>query len=75
MEYDIYVKISSEDVHTLGYIVEVEDNLVNMRKYENGLLRILTTEGLKEEVLDFLNELKYMIPLEIVEIRVNNGDI
>ncbi len=75
MEYDIYVKISSEDVHTLGYIMEVEDNLVNMRKYKDGLLRILTTDGLKDEVLDFLNELKHFIPLEIVEIRVNDGDI
>ncbi|AEH51278.1 DUF4911 domain-containing protein [Pseudothermotoga thermarum] len=75
MEYDIYVKMAREDVHTLGYIVEAEDNLVNIRKYENGLLRILTTEGLKDEVLDFLNELKNFIPLEVVDVRVNNGDI
>lgn len=75
MEYDVYLKIKSEDVHKLGYILEVEDNLVNMRKYEKGMLRILVPGDLLQELLDFLNSVKEHVNFEIVEYRENDGRI
>ncbi|MFN3283933.1 MAG: DUF4911 domain-containing protein [Pseudothermotoga sp.] len=75
MEYDVYLRIKREDVHKLGYILEVEDNLVNMRKYENGLLRILVPADLLRELLDFLGSVKEHINFEIVELRENDGRI
>ncbi|WP_041082224.1 DUF4911 domain-containing protein [Thermotoga profunda] len=75
MEYDLYLRINSEDVHKLGYILEVEDNMVNMRKYENGLLRILVPADLLEDLLNFLNSVKEHIEFEIVECKENDGHI
>ncbi len=75
MEYDVYLRIKREDVHKLGYILEVEDNLVNMRKYEDGLLRILVPADLLQELLDFLGSVKEHINFEIVELRENDGHI
>ncbi|HEY8540891.1 MAG TPA: DUF4911 domain-containing protein [Pseudothermotoga sp.] len=75
MEYDLYLRINSEDVHKLGYILEVEDNMVNMRKYENGLLRILVPADLLEDLLNFLNSVKEHIEFEIVECKENDGRI
>lgn len=75
MEYDVYLRINSEDVHKLGYILEVEDNLVNMRKYDQGLLRILVPADLLEELLDFLGSVKEHINFEIVGCRENDGRI
>ncbi len=75
MEYDLYLKIKSEDVHKLGYILEVEDNMVNMRKYENGLLRILVPADLLKDLLEFLESVREHVNFEIVDYRENDGHI
>ena len=73
MEYDVYLRIDRERVHDLSYIVEVEDNLVNIRKYENGLLRLIVPADLKEDLLDLLEGVKSVVPLEVERIEVNPG--
>ena len=73
MEYDVYVRIDKEKVHDLSYIIEVEDNLTNVRKYENGLLRLIVPADLKDDLLELLEGVKEMVPLEIERIEVNPG--
>ncbi|MGJ8454107.1 DUF4911 domain-containing protein [Pseudothermotoga sp. U03pept] len=75
MEYDLYLRINKEDVHKLGYILEAEDNLVNLRKYEDGLLRILVPGDLLEDLLSFLETVKDHIDFEIVSCKKNDGRI
>jgi len=75
MEYDVYLKMDSNDVHTLSYILEVEDNLLNMRKYENGVLRILVPAGLLDELLNFLQNVKDYVKFELLDVRLNRGTI
>lgn len=75
MEYDVYLKMDSNDVHTLSYILEVEDNLLNMRKYENGVLRILVPAGLLDELLNFLQNVKDYLKFELLDVRLNRGTI
>ncbi len=73
MEYDVYIKIDREKVHDLSYIIEVEDNLTNVRKYENGLLRLIVPADLKDDLLQLLEGVKEMVSLEIERIEVNPG--
>ncbi len=75
MEYDVYLKMDSNDVHTLSYILEVEDNLLNMRKYENGVLRILVPADLLDELLNFLQNVKDYVKFELLNVRLNRGTI
>jgi len=75
VEYDVYLKMDSNDVHTLSYILEVEDNLLNMRKYENGVLRILVPADLLDELLNFLHNVKNCVKFELVDVRLNRGII
>ncbi|MEJ5229184.1 MAG: DUF4911 domain-containing protein [Pseudothermotoga sp.] len=75
MEYDLYLRINKEDVHKLGYILEAEDNLVNLRKYENGLLRILVPSDLLEDLLSFLETVKGHVDFEIIDCKKNDGRI
>jgi len=71
----VYLKMDSNDVHTLSYILEVEDNLLNMRKYENGVLRILVPADLLDELLNFLQNVKYYVKFELLDVRLNRGTI
>lgn len=73
MEKDILIKIDKEKVHILSYILESEDNLVNVRKYENGILRIIVPNDLVEKLLILLEDLKNKIGFEIIEIKENSG--
>jgi len=75
MEYDVYLKMDSNDVHTLSYILEVEDNLLNMRKYENGVLRMLVPADLLDELLNFLQNVKDYVKFELLDVRLNRGTI
>lgn len=75
MEYDVYLKMNSDDVHTLSYILEVEDNLLNMRKYQNGLLRILVPADLLDQLLGFLQNVRSYVNFELVDVRLNRGII
>jgi hypothetical protein len=67
--------MDSNDVHTLSYILEVEDNLLNMRKYENGVLRILVPADLLDELLNFLQNVKDYVKFELLDVRLNRGTI
>jgi len=71
----VYLKMDSNDVHTLSYILEVEDNLLNMRKYENGVLRILVPADLLDELLNFLQNVKDYVKFELLDVRLNRGTI
>lgn len=75
MEYDVYLRMNSDDVHTLSYILEVEDNLLNMRKYQNGLLRILVPADLLDQLLGFLQNVRSYVNFELVDVRLNRGII
>ncbi|MCD6551497.1 DUF4911 domain-containing protein [Thermotoga sp.] len=72
MEYDIYVKVSKEDVHLLNYLLEVEEHMFNIRKYEDGVLRIITP--FPKEAIELLEGCKEMVELEIVDVRENPGE-
>jgi len=73
MEYDILIEVAKEDVHILNYVLEVEENVMNIRKYEDGILRIIVPEDLKEEALKLLECVKEIVDLKIVSIRKNEG--
>lgn len=73
MELDVLLKIEKEKVHLLSYILEAEDNLLNIRKYEGGILRVIVPEKLLDDALKLINSLKSEIGFEIVEIRKNSG--
>ncbi len=73
MEYDVYLEIDREKIHDLSYIVEVEDNLVNIRKYENGFLRLIVPSDLKDDLLELLEGVREVVPFSIVKIEVNPG--
>ncbi len=72
-EYDVYLKIDKDKIHDLSYILEVEDNLANIRKYENGLLRIIVPEELYEDLMELLKSIKREVPFEIEKVEVNSG--
>ncbi len=74
MEYDILIEVAKEDVHVLNYVLEVEENVMNIRKYENGILRIIVPEDLKEEALKLLEGVKEIVDLNIVSIKKNEGN-
>jgi len=73
MEYDILIEVAKEDVHILNYVLEVEENVMNIRKYEDGILRIIVPEDLKEEALKLLEGVREIVDLKIVSIRKNEG--
>ncbi len=72
-EFDVYLKIDKDKIHDLSYILEVEDNLANIRKFENGLLRIIVPGDLKDDLMILLDGIKQVVPFEIVRIEVNKG--
>lgn len=73
MEYDILVEISKEDVHILNYVLEVEENIMNIRKFEDGVLRIIVPADLKEEALKLLEGVKRIVDMRIISIKKNEG--
>ncbi|MCD6449041.1 MAG: DUF4911 domain-containing protein [Thermotogaceae bacterium] len=72
-EFDLYLKINKDKIHDLSYILEVEDNLANIRKYDNGLLRIIVPEDLYNDLMELLRGIKNIVPYEVEKIEVNNG--
>ena len=74
LEYYLFVKVKKEDVHVISYILEVEDNLLNIRKItDDGYLRIIVPKDLLRDVLELLNSLKEELDLEIVRYERNSG--
>ena len=72
-EYDVYLRIDKDKIHDLSYILEVEDNLANIRKYENGLLRVIVPEDLYEDLMELLKGIKEVVPFEVEKVEVNSG--
>lgn len=73
-EYDLYLRIAKPDIHVLCYIVEAEDNLMNIRHVtEDGFLKIIVPGDLLKDALGFLESIGNYIDLEVVEIRENPG--
>ena len=74
-EYDIYVQIPKKEVHTLNYILEAEDNLINVRHIDpaSGLLKIIVVDDALEDVLKLLNSLKDELHLKVVKYGPNRG--
>ncbi len=72
-EYDVYLRMDREKVHDLSYILEVEDNLANIRKYEDGLLRIIVPADLKGDLLELLEGIREVVEFEVVKVEVNEG--
>ncbi|MGC9383087.1 MAG: DUF4911 domain-containing protein [Kosmotogaceae bacterium] len=74
LEYDIFLNIKKEDIHVLCYIVEAEDNLMNIRHTTaDGNLKIIVPRDMLEDALKFLGSIKNVIDLEVVDIRENPG--
>ncbi|MFW6173931.1 MAG: DUF4911 domain-containing protein [Elusimicrobiota bacterium] len=74
LEYDVFLSIRRKDIHVLCYIVEAEDNLMNVRHTtDDGYLKIIVPGDLLEEALNFLRSIKNVIDLEVVDIRENPG--
>ncbi len=72
-EYDVYLRIEKEKIHDLSYILEVEDNLANIRKFENGLVRIIVPADLKEDLFELLDGIREMVPFQVEKVEVNRG--
>ena len=73
MEYNLYVKIDRDYIHILNYIVEAEDNIMNVRNYENGVLKIIIPASLYDYAINLLENIKKYIPFEITGREVNKG--
>jgi hypothetical protein len=73
LEKNILIKIDKENVHILSYILESEDNLVNVRKYDNGILKLIVPENLIGKLLILLKDLESKVGFEIIEIKDNTG--
>ena len=75
IEYDVYVEISKSEVHTLNYILEAEDNLINVRHIDpaSGLLKIVVIDDELDDVLKLLDSLKDELYLRVVKYEPNRG--
>ncbi len=70
-DYDLWIRISPEEVHFLMYIVESFDNLANVRHIDprTGLLKIIVPGGNLEDMLKIVESLKTDTKLELVRIE------
>ncbi len=74
-EYDVYVDIPKPEVHTLNYILEAEDNLLNVRHVDpaSGLLKIIVVDDALEDLLKLLKSLENDLHLKVVRYEPNRG--
>ncbi len=73
LEYDILVKINKEDVHILNYLLEAEDNTMNVRSFEGEFLKVIATKDTVIDAIKLLESARTIVNLEIVQLRPNNG--
>lgn len=73
VEYDILVKIKKEDVHILNYLLEAEDNVMNIRSFEGEYLKVITTKDTVIDAIRLLENVRSLVDLEIVVLKPNNG--
>jgi len=73
VEYDILVKIKKEDVHILNYLLEAEDNVMNIRSFEGEYLKVIATKDTVIDAIRLLENVRSLVDLEIVMLKPNNG--
>jgi len=75
MEYDLYVRISPEQIHMVNYMLEAEDNLLNIRNIDpkSNLLKIVVIDSDLNDVLKLLEHLKDDLNLEVVKYEPSCG--
>lgn len=73
LEYDIIVRIDKEDVHVLNYLLEGEDNVMNIRAFEGEFLRVIATKDTVLDAVRLLESARSYVQLELVELRPNDG--
>ncbi|HEU24619.1 MAG: DUF4911 domain-containing protein [Mesoaciditoga sp.] len=75
LEYDLYVKIEEEDIHMINYMLEAEDNLLNVRNVDpkTGLLKIIVIDTDLNDMLRLLEYLKDDLHLEVVKYEPSRG--
>ncbi|WP_448375669.1 DUF4911 domain-containing protein [Fervidobacterium sp.] len=73
LEYDILVKLRKEDVHILNYLLETEDNIMNIRSFEGEYLRVIATKDTVVEAMRLLESAKSFVELEIISLKPNDG--
>jgi len=73
LEYDILVRINKEDVHILNYLLEAEDNTMNIRSFEGEFLKVIATKDTVIDAIKLLESARAIVNLEIVKLNPNNG--
>uniref|UniRef100_A0A7V4NDJ3 DUF4911 domain-containing protein n=1 Tax=Fervidobacterium pennivorans TaxID=93466 RepID=A0A7V4NDJ3_FERPE len=73
VEYDILVKIKKEDVHILNYLLEAEDNVMNIRSFEGEYLKVIATKDTVIDAIRLLENVRSLVDLEILALKPNNG--
>jgi hypothetical protein len=73
VEYDILVKIKKEDIHILNYLLEAEDNVMNIRSFEGEYLKVIATKDTVIDAIRLLENVRSLVDLEIVVLKPNNG--
>jgi len=73
LEYDILVKLRKEDVHILNYLLETEDNIMNIRSFEGEYLRVIATKDTVVEAMRLLESAKSFVELEIISLKPSDG--
>ncbi|MGC8544784.1 DUF4911 domain-containing protein [Athalassotoga sp.] len=75
LEYDLYVKIDESDIHMVNYMLEAEDNLLNVRNIDSksNLLKIVVVDTDLPDMLKLLNYLKDELHLEVVKYGPSLG--
>lgn len=75
-EYNVYVRMPKEEIHMLGYILEADDHIMNIRHTDetDSTVKIIVPADLLSEAMTMLENLKEEIPLEIVRYEPNPGN-
>lgn len=75
LEYDLYVRIGESDIHMVNYMLEAEDNLLNVRNVDakSGLLKIVVIDTDLSDMLKLLDYLKDDLHLEVVKYEPSFG--
>ncbi|MGQ9856512.1 MAG: DUF4911 domain-containing protein [Fervidobacterium sp.] len=73
LEYDILVKIKKEDVHILNYLLEAEDNTMNIRSFEGDFLKVIAPTDTVIDALRLLESVRNIVDLEVLMIKPNEG--
>jgi hypothetical protein len=75
-EYNLYVRMPKHEIHMLGYIMEADDHIMNIRHTDesDSTVKIIVPADLLTEAIDMLNQLKEELELEIIRYGPNPGN-